>query len=238
MKKYYLLTSLTLLVYCANPPKDKPFHHKDTFFPLTGAHVGVTCRDCHKEGMNRRIPNTCVSCHPMSLTHTQNQGDCDVCHRTATFSPAIFNHLRLGVKIAGAHYGLDCAQCHKLPVYTGIAWTCSNCHKPPMLDSRVHITNKDQCENCHGQVSFNPSLFKEHNTFSTSLIGAHFDLTCSACHTQRFTNWLAINYRDGTVNGFCSNCHTRNYRPGHEGHRTIQQDANCRQCHNFSSFGD
>lgn len=239
---FFLLPVILFLGNCKEPSVKK-FNHAMTLFPLTGAHMGVNCRECHKDGSITSISSDCQSCHPMNFNHTANTGDCNLCHSTATFSAPFFNHTRAGFNVKGAHIKIvigNCKSCHKANVYAGVPWVCSNCHNPPSpdfcsADAPVHAGALD-CESCHNQVTFQWGKYDRHNSFATKLYGGHSNIACSACHSSPRGNCLSsIIYRDGTAYGSCANCHTRNYR-GNEHHSGLPTDANCGKCHGYSGF--
>jgi hypothetical protein len=241
-KKYLYLTILLFAFFCKEPVA-KQFNHSRTFFPLTGAHHGVSCRECHKDGTLTSLPSDCQSCHPMTPMHTQNLGDCNLCHTTATFAVAYFNHSRAGIAIRGAHISLvveECLNCHTTGTYTGISFTCSNCHSPPSIDGQVHTSATADCAQCHNQAFFSPAGFAAHSTYPTKLSGSHASLSCSNCHPSTFNNWANINFRDpaGIAYGSCARCHERDYDYGEEDHNGIAADANCGRCHGYSNFDD
>jgi Zn finger protein HypA/HybF involved in hydrogenase expression len=63
-------------------------HSKQTHFPLTGAHAGLTCASCHREKNVAKIslPGTCYSCHANDDAHQGNFGRaCEKCHNTTSF---------------------------------------------------------------------------------------------------------------------------------------------------------
>lgn len=237
--KFYIILLLLFFAGCKEPVAKK-FNHSATFFPLTGSHIGVNCRECHRDSSLTSLPTDCQSCHPMSMQHTSNLGDCNLCHTTVTFSAPYFNHNKIGVSIQGLHIGLvisSCLNCHAPYSYSGIRFTCSKCHKQNVVDGRVHVSPSDSCDQCHSQISWMPAGFAEHNSYATKLSGRHAKLRCSSCHNSPFNSWLNLNYRDGQTYGSCANCHTRNYRSGKHGHSGIAADANCGRCHGYSSFG-
>lgn len=64
-------------------------HDNDTRFPLTGAHVSITCNACHLAGGDQPDgpAQQCVSCHRRDDRHNGRFGDqCDTCHSTETFT--------------------------------------------------------------------------------------------------------------------------------------------------------
>ncbi len=63
-------------------------HSKQTKFPLTGAHQGLSCNACHREKnvVKVKLPATCHSCHADDDAHRGNFGwDCEKCHTTKTW---------------------------------------------------------------------------------------------------------------------------------------------------------
>ena len=117
------------------------FDHASTGFALTGAHLRITCSQCHGVGQFQVLPSACVSCHQADYNRTidpnhqaaQFPTDCASCHSTSTWSGARFNHDGLFFPIySGTHQG---------------RWsTCSTCHTNPS-DYRVF-----DCLSCHGNA--------------------------------------------------------------------------------------
>lgn len=236
-----MLGSMALLLSSCEKQTGSSFNHNQTLFPLTGSHVAAGCRECHKDGAITTLPTACFSCHPMSVAHTKNLGDCNLCHTTATFSAAYFNHHRVGAQIQGRHKLLiadNCNNCHTQQSYSGVDFSCGNCHSPPSIDGTVHTSTKADCSQCHSQFSFTPASYPAHNSYAIQLKGAHSTLLCSDCHPQAPNTYKVIDYRDGQTYGSCANCHTRDYDFGESDHRGIAADANCLQCHSYSVFDD
>lgn len=242
MKRKLLWTFICVLTlfisFCEKPPSSS-FNHNRTLFPLTGSHQAASCRECHKDGAITTLSTACSSCHPMSIAHTKNLGDCNLCHTTVTFSAAYFNHSRLGAIIGGVHKLLvadSCTNCHTPNTYSGVNFTCSNCHAPHIIDGTVHTSATVACDRCHNQVTFSPAAFTLHNSYATKLAGSHTTLSCSKCHNTPFGVWTNINYRDGLANGSCARCHTRDYDFGEDDHNGLPADANCGSCHGYGFF--
>lgn len=66
-------------------------HNNRTDFPLTGAHEGLVCKACHKEGRGKslKIVASCVSCHAADDAHAGRFGPrCDQCHESDNFKNA------------------------------------------------------------------------------------------------------------------------------------------------------
>ena len=98
-----------------------------TPFPLTGAHVGLACTQCHVNNVFAGTPTDCASCHPEPASHVgQFSGACSQCHTTSNWN-ANFNHPEAcGRGSCLSHHGATCTDCH--PVNDSTA-TCTKCHR-------------------------------------------------------------------------------------------------------------
>lgn len=114
------------------------FDHSGTSFPLTGAHRGAACGNCHADGVYDGKPAACASCHQArydaaSPVHTPASfppAQCANCHTTTTWSGATLDHDGPWFPIySGRHAGKwgACTDCHTSPAnYT--VFTCLSCH--------------------------------------------------------------------------------------------------------------
>ncbi len=109
--------------------------HMKGRFPLTGAHLAVTCTDCHKKRGDTFPPppvryhfdgRRCDSCH-----EDPHQGEfklrmaavfrpdgtpkgCEACHSTVSWTELTgFDHDTTDFRLEGAHRAADCASCHR-----------------------------------------------------------------------------------------------------------------------------
>jgi hypothetical protein len=124
------------------------FDHSRTAFPLEGAHMAVVCAACHKPRRiqaDRRVPfastpRVCDACHDDphggQFITVARQSGCDLCHSSARWKPAQFNH-DSSYPLTGAHRGVACRQCHLIAAsadgrplarYRGTPRKCSACH--------------------------------------------------------------------------------------------------------------
>ncbi len=123
------------------------FDHANTAFPLTGAHVGLSCNSCHADGVYKGKSTACVSCHLADYNGTNNPAHaaagfpqtCDQCHTTATWSGATFDHDGQFFPIySGSHKGRwsACSDCH-INASNYAAFTCMSggCHSQSSTDS-------------------------------------------------------------------------------------------------------
>ncbi len=128
--------------------KPASFDHNATGFPLTGAHVGIACLDCHAPGTFAGVGTACVSCHAEPIYHQGLFGvDCAQCHTTTAWQPATFNGPHT---FPMAHGGAQtCNACHTGGLST---YTCYGCHDASEM-RREHekegIGDLSNCAGCH-----------------------------------------------------------------------------------------
>ena len=136
--------------------------HKQSRFVLTGAHLAVTCQECHKAPsqasaqIKRAVPYhfedmSCAACHTdphrgqfgkrmQRLVDGQPVG-CEACHTNKTWTDlSRFDHSQTEFPLAGTHRAV----------------ACIDCHKPSNLETRLsnvdfHSAPK-QCEDCHADI--------------------------------------------------------------------------------------
>ena len=169
-------------------------HSKFTKFPLTGGHVNIPCTSCHVGGKFAGTPADCYSCHKPDFAGTTNPNhvaagfptNCSVCHTTANWSGATFNHNNTPFPLTGAHLSVgSCSTCHVGGVYAGLSTACMSCH----LKDYNGTTNPNHaasgipqtCEVCHTTLAWTPATF-DHSKTPFPLTGAHAGVACSSCH--------------------------------------------------------
>lgn len=215
------------------------FDHSGTTFPLTGAHIPVSCAQCHGDGVYRGKPSTCVSCHQGDYDRTANPNhrtaqfptDCTTCHTTSGWPGAVFDHNRSQFPLTGAHLAIGCAECHGDGVYDGKPTTCVSCHRsdydrtaqPP----HASLAFPTDCTSCHTTASW-PGGRYDHAATSFPLSGAHVPLSCAQCHG------------DGVYRGkpsTCVSCHQSAYDGTTDpNHRTARFPTDCAACHTTTGW--
>jgi hypothetical protein len=129
------------------------FDHNLSRFPLTGKHIAIVCKDCHKNTLFRETPRDCYSCHKKEDKHKLKFGErCESCHNTRAWTIWDFDHTkRTKYPLDGAHKKVKCESCHKQEAPRGkdsapVGTTCIACH-------RADDTHDGQfgmrCETCH-----------------------------------------------------------------------------------------
>ncbi len=118
---------------CHTPDGWKPatFDHDRSNFPLTGAHIGVACEQCHVNGAFKGTATACSACHADPAFHAGAfSTDCASCHSTSSWLPASFNlsHPEPRAEEGGTgvnHGRTTCRTCHPATVRE---FTCLKCH--------------------------------------------------------------------------------------------------------------
>ncbi len=134
------------------------FSHAGTRFPLTGAHLAVTCAQCHGDGVYAGKSTACVSCHQQAYDATTSPihsaagfaTTCQDCHTTAGWTGAAFNHtwFRIPHRTATA-----CSDCHTDPS-NYMVFVCTVCHTqaqtgPKHTGVNGYVWNSTNCYGCH-----------------------------------------------------------------------------------------
>ncbi len=223
--------------------KTDRFNHDATGFPLTGAHLSISCKECHESGF-KGTPNQCMSCHQSDFEASQDpdhrklnlSNDCIQCHTTQPdWQPARFDQHDQIYPIQGAHKTLDCANCHQ-GKYQNTPNTCQACHLEDYNKTTDPAHNilkfSTECASCHTQNAWVPSTFDHDGMHFPIYSGKHQGqwMECRDCH---------INPTDIKV-FTCINCHDQ-VSTG-EDHRNVNgywyQDQACLACHPTGSKDD
>jgi len=210
------------------------FNHGNTAFPLTGAHTGALCSDCHTSGYTGTT-TICGDCHEPDFNQAANPnhvalnipGTCADCHSTQPgWAPAAFPIHNQYYALNGAHQVIasECATCHN-GNYISTPNTCAGCHlpdynqttNPPHASSQFPL----ECTVCHTETAWQPSIFDHGNT-SFPLTGAHTGALCSDCHTSGYTGTTTI----------CGDCHEPDYNQAvNPNHVSLNIPSSCADCH-------
>ncbi|GAB4501254.1 MAG: hypothetical protein Fur0035_07950 [Anaerolineales bacterium] len=198
--------------------KPSTFDHNRSGFKLTGAHSGVDCFACHKNGQFRGTPQNCFSCHAAKDKHNGQFGtDCAQCHNTSAWQNVSFDHNLTGFKLTGAHGNVACMSCHTNGRFKGTPSDCYACHAGNDHHNGQFGTS---CGQCHSTSSWKGATF-DHNLTRFKLTGAHTNASCNQCHSNgKFK---------GTPTD-CYSCHAGN------DHHNGQFGTNCAQCHNTNTW--
>jgi hypothetical protein len=209
--------------------------HQTASFALSGAHVAVACLDCHhKEGAPAGADlqfhfasALCEDCHhdPHGGDYPENmksqmqkgRGVCERCHGLRSWRQLkTFDHSTTGFPLAGEHASLACTDCHRLrDAEAGIRQIpfqsapkrCAGCHEDIHAGQFQRGGEMAACSDCHTAARWAAATFDHNKGTSFSLKGAHADVPCRLCHTQRRTvnGRSVVMYKDTPIE--CTGCH-------------------------------
>jgi hypothetical protein len=215
------------------------FDHSKTGFTLTGAHVSVPCSSCHVNNNYALTSAACSNCHMKDYQGTTNPNhvqasfptDCSVCHSTASWAGATFDHTKTGFPLTGAHVAVACASCHINNNYNLTNTACSSCHLKDFQGTTNpnHVTAgfPQQCDLCHTTTAWQPSSFN-HATTAFPLTGAHVNVVCASCH---------VNNNYTTLPTDCYGCHKADYQAtNNPNHTAAGFPTTCATCHTTTSW--
>jgi hypothetical protein len=155
------------------------FDHRRTAFPLTGAHMSVSCVSCHRDSKTYKGIQfaSCASCHT-DPHQPRFPAACSSCHTTQAWRTTKVDHSRTAFPLRGSHATVECVKCHTQPATTVTLKfeTCASCHTDPHRG-----TFKQDCASCHTETSWRTGTF-DHSTTRFPLVDKHAGLACAACH--------------------------------------------------------
>lgn len=223
--------------------------HARTRFPLTGAHIQISCESCHKDdrgGAWTALDTDCWSCHRGNYAAAKtvdHEGagmahDCTTCHGTAAWQTATFDHATVarGFTLDGRHATMQCAACHGGPGGS-LKWTpsgvtdCVACHRGDYDREHAGTGYPANCERCHNTNGWSGADFNHAggaNGFD--LQGRHANLLCPACHTPPD---FALKWAKPAGTNDCVTCHRPEYDREHAG---TGYPTMCLACHDVNDW--
>jgi hypothetical protein len=216
------------------------FNHSTSNFPLTGAHIGTNCSDCHAAGF-AGTSAICSDCHTENFNSATNPNhqslgintNCETCHTTQPgWAPAQFPDHDNFYLLAGAHISIknDCTTCHN-ENYTTTPNQCFDCHQTDyqnaMNPQHQSAGFNTDCETCHSEDAWIPSSFDHDVQYFPVYSGSHNEAwtRCTDCHTVQSDFGLFS----------CTDCHEHNQidmDDKHSGLNTyVYQTDACYECH-------
>ena len=218
------------------------FNHNKTGFILDKAHKNIKCETCHTRGIFKGTPKQCSSCHIQGGrivapakpdNHIRTNASCDVCHGTATFLGAKFNHSGIVAGCASCHNGTTakgkpsnhivttatCETCHKsTSTFIGAIFshatvapgTCATCHNGSTATGKPsnHFVTTRSCDACHRTTAWIPVKTYSHASPFYKEHGS--GVSCNACHTgnSEVIPWPNVTYKPD-----CAACHAPKFKP-------------------------
>ena len=225
-----------------NGSEEDEFNHDLTAFPLTGAHIGVTCLECHSEGYSG-TSSSCFDCHETQFNQAVNpnhtelnlSNECAQCHTTdPDWMPAEFIIHDEYYALNGAHAAIanNCSECHNNDDYGDAPNTCVGCHLQDFENTtdpnHQEAEFSNDCIQCHTEDSWSPAIDFDHNSVY-ALTGAHATLanSCIECHADGHDNTPTT----------CVGCHLDNFNATTDlDHQEANFPNDCAQCHNEEAW--
>lgn len=175
------------------------FDHRESRYPLTGAHVRVACERCHpaeptsEPGVARIryrgiAAGWCGDCH--RDPHAGRLGNrCQSCHQTASWKTGAeqtFEHERTRYPLRGRHRTATCESCHRGDLLARISDfdQCASCHADQHRGQFLERRDRGACDACHDLQGFSPPRYglTDHQESTYPLEGSHLAVPCIACH--------------------------------------------------------
>ena len=142
----------------------KPLHDVGDF-SLRGMHDNIACERCHRD--NRPLAgsgNLCINCHRQDDIHNNSLSPrCGECHTQWSFTPARFDHTRVGCNLVGLHRTLACFDCHQNGNFTAASPTCVSCHLDDAARLATHNAASGRQTYCTGGICHNPTNWTQNS---------------------------------------------------------------------------
>lgn len=207
--------------------------HQQSRFELMGSHIAVSCQACHQPQADEPVTDKgkfhfaelgCAQCHKhphgdqfADGPATGKEFACVNCHEVTSWSRLLqFDHARTEFPLEGSHATVACAECHRradgAPNFENVEFAaaplrCAECHEDVHAGQFDEGDRQHECSVCHTNDDWNPTRF-DHTKYSVFVLdGAHENVPCGLCHTEkrRGEDFDVTVYR-GTPQE-CSACH-------------------------------
>ncbi len=186
--------------------------HRQTAYPLAGAHLAVPCNLCHKKIINdsgdqsiqfKFESTTCPSCHLDihqgtvdiyldKISSRTGRQSCEYCHSLAGWKMVEFDHQQTSFTLTGKHLSLACSRCHQSILtgklvekilFTPVSQQCNDCHQDiHMGQFNADASGHILCQRCHTPESWQKLVFEHNRDSRFPLQGAHQTVPCNQCH--------------------------------------------------------
>ncbi len=214
-------------VACHSPAGFRPSSftlaaHRDSRFPLSGAHVAIPCEKCHtrKEGvptLMRFVNLRCEACHKDKhggqFAREMVEKSCAACHSAEDWFPRSFDHSRTQFALSGKHVQTKCEKCHKeksvkgvmVAQYKGVSTKCESCHQDVHV-GQFAVRAETDCAPCHQPEGWKVLVFDHNKQSVFELSGAHKRTECRQCHKdERRGETTFVRFKP--VPTKCESCH-------------------------------
>ncbi len=214
-------------------------HDEQTAYPLIGAHLEVSCTECHLQEVYAGTPADCWSCHQLQWNQAEPEheeqsfgNDCLLCHSQTAWEPSSFDHDQLtDYQLTGQHRDAACVLCHTEGQYDGTPEACWFCHMQDYEQAQdpdhAQSLFPEDCTLCHTTGGWEPSTFNHDLLYFPIYDGEHEDEwnSCAECHTT-----------PGDFSAFsCVDCHEHRQSEMDDEHDDVggyvYESSACYACH-------
>lgn len=210
--------------------------HRQSRFPLTGAHTSADCFECHHTASNLQfepLDIDCINCHQQDYLATTSPNhqeggystNCVDCHSAQAVSWTATNFEHDFFPLSGGH-AISCFECHTSGTFGKLPTDCISCHQADYNGTtdpnHQQVGFSTSCTECHqtSDRSWDAARF-DHSSFLLS--GGHASISCAQCHTQPgvkpstdcfachqndFNSTTDPNHQQAGFSTDCSLCHT------------------------------
>lgn len=201
--------------------------HRQSPYPLTGAHTAVPCSDCHQmeplrgDTPVRRFRMAESACHDCHEDEHRGQfppriGEpwCESCHDTSSWRDVRIDHDLTRFPLEGRHGRVDCSGCHprmeqdtdrEHTLYKPLELVCTGCHVDIHRGQFATAVPPKDCIDCHTPEGWKPARFDHDRDARFSLRGAHERVPCAGCHGREDAEEPFTRYRP--LSSGCADCH-------------------------------
>ena len=177
-------------------------HQRDSSYPLTGGHLGVSCAECHQDGKFSLSDSSCIACHENPHDQAVSE-DCAKCHDTGPWKTSwqrLGNHDDTQFPLDLMHQSAQCTACHEPGTLKTLGTECATCHSDvqdfragrsgswPVVGAKPDpMFEKVKCQDCHT---------------ATDAKAAFKDILprCETCHTPAYgafaLEWMILTRED------------------------------------------
>lgn len=218
--------------------------HIRTRFPLDGAHIRISCVQCHGEdtgGVFAPVDMECLACHQTDFVLGHDDfgagtidTPCELCHQTSSWSRSTFDHAAVanGFVLEGLHQIVPCEGCHvdgelRFPTTDGA--DCASCHEVDYVREHDGTGYPSSCVDCHTVDGWERGPFDHaFESDGYELEGIHRIVPCTACHLADHTpRYQPADNQD------CIACHQQDYD---QHHSADEYPIRCLTCHEGDSW--
>ncbi len=231
------------------------FDHRQTGFPLVGAHAAQGCRECHRPAFIRNpqplrsgranpsrtflgLSPGCLSCHRDEHRGQFGTTGCLNCHTMASWQKRTFDHAKTSFPLTGRHQSVACASCHssrsdqKIAADPNRQFTVFKGIRHAGCSDCHQDPHKGTfgatCQQCHSTAGWKQGARAnfDHARTGFPLTGQHRQVACASCHKTRAAAG-AVTFQK-MEHSRCTDCH----KDPHQ----ARFGATCQQCHSTAGW--